>query len=169
MGQADPKSSTFITLWLFPAGPPLTHRPLLEQESCDRRAVCECSQSQALILLPPVHDQIVQATESNLTGVITTHEQEMTAEKVSYISAWMHSCSKASQDYMHKHCCSIFVRCTGNLEKMSLNEGFGNVCWQRRCFAGHSAVSPCLVDRTLVLLLKWKEKFTDQLLCLNRC
>lgn len=26
-----------------------------------------------------------------------------------------------------------------------------------------------LVERTLVLLLKWKEKFTDQLLCLDRC
>lgn len=52
---------------------------------------------------------------------------------------------------------------------MSLNDSFGNVCWQRRCFAGRSAVISCLVDRALVLDLKWKEKFTDQLLCLNRC
>lgn len=64
--------------------------------------------------------------------------------------------------------CELHTKCrVQTYEKMSLNEGSGIACWQGRCFAGEPAVTSAWWGG-LFLLLKWKEKCIDQLVCLNR-
>lgn len=95
----------------------------------------EHSLSQALFWYPHANNQPIQVIESNWTDIITMYEQQVTAEKDARISAWMHSWSK-TEPRLKSHALMLHFselwkkkKRVQLYEKLSLNEGSGNVCW----------------------------------------